>query len=100
MGAGPINIFLNVVVPGTIPDILTGARIAISGGWMSVIWAEFIATSAGLGYSMVEAQVRMQTNMLIALMFLAAFVGYGIDRVIQFTNRKLTRWRIEQWNFQ
>lgn len=37
MGAGPINIFLNVVVPGTIPDILTGARIAISGGWMSVI---------------------------------------------------------------
>lgn len=45
---------------------------------------------------MVEAQVRMQTNVLIALMFLAAFVGYGIDRVIQFTNRKLTRWRIEQ----
>lgn len=45
---------------------------------------------------MVEAQVRMQTNLLIALMFLAAFVGYGIDRIIQFANKKLTRWRIEQ----
>ena len=37
MGAGPLSIFLHVIVPATIPDILTGARIAISTGWMSVI---------------------------------------------------------------
>ncbi len=37
MGAGPLSIFLHIVVPATIPDILTGARIAISTGWMSVI---------------------------------------------------------------
>lgn len=37
MGAGPISIFLHIVVPATIPDILTGARLAVSTGWMSVI---------------------------------------------------------------
>lgn len=37
MGAGPISIFVHIVVPAALPDVLTGARIAISSGWMSVI---------------------------------------------------------------
>ncbi len=37
MGASPIVIFTNVIVPASLPDILTGSRIAISTGWMSVI---------------------------------------------------------------
>ncbi|KNF08390.1 ABC-type nitrate/sulfonate/bicarbonate transport system, permease component [Gottschalkia purinilytica] len=37
MGAGPVSIFKDIIVPATIPNILTGCRIAISNGWMSVI---------------------------------------------------------------
>lgn len=37
MGASPIVIFTNVIVPASLPDILTGSRTAISTGWMSVI---------------------------------------------------------------
>lgn len=37
MGAGKLSIFKDIVVPGTIPDIMTGARVALSSGWMSVI---------------------------------------------------------------
>jgi len=37
MGAGPWSIFAHVILPGSLPDILTGARIALSTGWMSVI---------------------------------------------------------------
>ncbi len=42
---------------------------------------------------MVEAQTRMQTDVLIALMFMAAFVGYAIDRIIQLINKMFTKWR-------
>lgn len=42
---------------------------------------------------MVEAQTRMQTDVLIALMFMAAFVGYGIDRVLQLCNKVFAKWR-------
>lgn len=42
---------------------------------------------------MIEAQSMMQTNKLIALMFLAAFIGFLIDNAIQFLNKKLTKWR-------
>lgn len=37
MGGGAISVFKDVVIPSSIPDILTGARLAISAGWMSVI---------------------------------------------------------------
>ncbi len=37
MGAGPVSIFTHIIVPAALPDVLTGARIAISSGWMSVI---------------------------------------------------------------
>lgn len=37
MGASPISIFFNVIIPAALPDILTGSRLAISTGWMSVI---------------------------------------------------------------
>lgn len=37
MGAGPLSIFSHVIFPGSLPDILTGMRIALSSGWMSVI---------------------------------------------------------------
>lgn len=37
MGAGRLSIFKNIIVPGSLPDILVGARLAIGSGWMSVI---------------------------------------------------------------
>lgn len=37
MGAGPLSIFFHIIVPAALPDVMTGARIAISAGWMSVI---------------------------------------------------------------
>jgi len=37
MGSGPASIFAHVIFPGSLPDILTGMRIALSSGWMSVI---------------------------------------------------------------
>lgn len=37
MGAGEINMFFNITLPSALPDILTGSRLAISTGWMSVI---------------------------------------------------------------
>ena len=45
---------------------------------------------------MVDAQTRMQTDKLMALMIMAALIGYGIDRVLRMLNKYLTRWRFVQ----
>lgn len=45
---------------------------------------------------MVEAQARMQTDVLIALMFMSAIVGYIVDRILQAFNKRFTKWRQAQ----
>lgn len=45
---------------------------------------------------MVEAQARMQTDVLMALMFMSAIVGYLVDRMLQVFNKRFTKWRQAQ----
>jgi NitT/TauT family transport system permease protein len=93
MGAGPWSLFAHIIVPASLPDILTGMRLSMGLGWMSVICAEFIATSAGFGFAMVEAQTRMETDSLLALMIMGAAVGFCIDKTLRLLESRVTRWR-------
>lgn len=95
MGASRRDIVRDIVVPGALPSILTGCRLAMGAGWMSVICAEFIATSAGFGFLMVEAQVRLETAQLYALMVMSGIVGYAIDKVFIGIEKKMTSWRFK-----
>jgi len=93
MGSGSWSIFRRIIIPASLPDILTGMRLCMGMGWMSVICAEFIATSAGFGFAMVDAQTRMETDTLLALMIMGATVGFTIDKTIRFVESRVTRWR-------
>lgn len=93
MGASTFDIYKDVIIPGTLPSFLTGCRLAVGSGWQSVICAEFIATSSGFGFIMIEAQERLQTAKLYSLMIMAAIIGFAIDQLIRFIDKRLTRWR-------
>lgn len=95
MGASIRDIIRDIVVPGALPNILTGCRLAMGAGWMSVICAEFIATSAGFGFLMVEAQVRLETAQLYALMIMSGLVGYAIDKGFIIVEKQMTSWRFK-----
>lgn len=100
MGAGTGRIFLNIILPGSLPSFLVGCRLALGLGWMSVICAEFIATSEGFGFLLVESQIRMQTPRLYSLMIMAAIVGYLLDRILLMVERSLTSWRFKDGAFK
>jgi NitT/TauT family transport system permease protein len=96
MGSSALSAFFSVTVPATLPHIVTGLRLALCAGWMSVICAEFIATSSGFGFAMVRAQTMMDTPLLIALMIMGAIIGYGMDHSILLLERKVAQWRFIQ----
>lgn len=93
MGARTIDIYRDIIIPGTLPSFLMGCRLAVGSGWQSVICAEFIATSSGFGFIMIEAQERLETSRLYALMIMSAIIGFVIDRLIRLIEVKLTSWR-------
>lgn len=95
MGANNMNIMIDIILPGALPSFLTGCRLALGLGWMSVICAEFIATSKGFGFILIEAQQRLETPRLYALMIISAIIGFTMDRILLFIEKILTSWRFK-----
>ena len=93
MGASNLRIFFTIILPGVFPSFLTGLRTSIGLGWMVVMCAEFVATSSGFGFLLMESQIRFQTARLFSLMLMAAVVGYAIDRILLLIEKALTSWR-------
>lgn len=98
MGASSLDIMKDIILPGALPSFLTGCRLALGFGWMSVICAEFIATSKGFGFILVEAQQRLETPRLYALMIISAIIGFSMDRALIIVEKILTSWRFKNDN--
>ena len=88
-------LFLKVLVPGAMPSILTGMRIGIGVGWMSLVAAEFtgVKQGYGLGYMIMTARDIQRSDEIIAGMIVIGLIGLGIDTGLQMLQKHLTRWR-------
>ncbi len=93
MGAGNVRIILRVLLPASIPSILAGLRVAAGMGWQSLIGAELIVASSGIGYLMVQAQGGVKTSIVMAGMVAVGIVGLLIDLALQTLEKNLSRGR-------
>jgi NitT/TauT family transport system permease protein len=88
-------LFLKVLIPGSMPTILTGMRIGIGVGWMSLVAAEFtgVKQGYGLGYMIMTARDIQRSDEIIAGMLVIGAIGLGIDACLQMAERHFVRWR-------
>jgi NitT/TauT family transport system permease protein len=62
LGAGKLRLMIEVLFPAAIPSIVAGLRISAGLGWQSLIGAELIVASSGVGYMMVKGQASIHTG--------------------------------------
>lgn len=93
LGAGRILFLRKVLLPSALPYILTGMRVGLGVGWMCVIAAELIAAESGLGYMIQLARVMIETEKVIAGMIVIGIIGFVMNQIMLFVERKLTPWR-------
>ncbi|MFH0726676.1 MAG: ABC transporter permease [Pseudomonadota bacterium] len=88
-------LFLKVLVPGAMPSLLTGMRIGLGVGWMSLVAAEFtgVREGYGLGYMIMTARDIQRSDEIIAGMLVIGAIGLAIDTGLQLIERHVTRWR-------
>lgn len=91
LGASDIQIMRDVLVPGSIPSIVAGIRVAAGIGWQSLVGAELIVVSSGVGYLMVQGQANFATDIVVAGMATIGLIGMLIDVVLRFAERRMTR---------
>jgi NitT/TauT family transport system permease protein len=93
LGAGKTTLFVRVIVPASLPHILTGLRVGVGVAFICVIVAEMIAVNNGLGYRIIEAREYFWSDKIIAGMITIGLLGLAIDTVMSRINTHLLRWR-------
>ncbi len=79
LGASNRRILFEVIFPAALPSIVAGLRIAAGLGWQSLVGAELIVVSSGIGYLMVLGQSNINTTIVMCGMIAIGLVGTCID---------------------
>ena len=91
-GATRLQILLQVILPSTIPSILTGTRIALGAGWSTLVAAELVAASRGLGFMIQSAAQFLVTDIVIAGIIVIAAIAFLFEILARLLERWFVPW--------
>ncbi len=91
MGAGPVDMFLRVVIPAAAPQLFSGLRIGLGHSFVLLFAAELIGGTSGLGYFISQGEDSVQFDMMLAGIACFAVIGFLSDRVFMFVRGRVLR---------
>lgn len=91
-GLSGASLFWQVVLPGALPSILVGVRFALGFMWLTLIVAETISASSGIGYLAMNAREFLQTDVVVVAIVLYAVLGKLADLGARALERVWLRW--------
>lgn len=86
------ELFRRVIFPGALPSIFVGVRFALGIMWLTLIVAETIAASSGLGYMAMQAREFMQIDVVVLSILIYALLGKVADSASRFLERLTLSW--------
>lgn len=92
-GATRWQVLRHVILPSAMPEILTAMRVGIGFGWTTLVAAEMVAATKGLGYMVLSASQFLQTPVVIMGIFVIAIIAFGFDLLMRFLERRLVPWK-------
>lgn len=95
-GANGKQLLRKIVIPSSLPAIFAGIRTGLSGGWMSVLAAEMIASKSGLGFLITRGMDSDDTPLILVSMIFIGIVGALISSGLVYVERWLCPWRTYQ----
>ena len=91
-GLSGFSLFRHVILPGAMPSILVGVRFALGFMWLTLIVAETISASSGIGYLAMNAREFPQTDIVVLAIVLYAVLGKLADLAARGLERVCLRW--------
>lgn len=93
LGAGPLRLFLRVIVPAASPGIFAGLRIAAGTAFFMLVAAEMIGATAGLGWLVWNSEINFQIPRLFTATVVIAVLGLGLNALLGVVERRWVGWR-------
>ncbi len=93
LGASKWQILRHVIIPNSLPEIFTGARVAMGVCWGTVVAAELVAAEEGIGKMITTASKFQSTDIILMGVIIIGVVGFGIDMLMRMAERRLVPWK-------
>lgn len=87
------DLFRTVQLPAVVPSVISGLRLALAQSWLFLVAAELIASSAGLGFLLLDSQNNGRTDRVILAIILLAVFGKTTDALLGL----FEKWAIRRW---
>ncbi|MEZ2331497.1 ABC transporter permease subunit [Mesorhizobium sp. RCC_202] len=92
LGATRAQVVRHVILPSALPSILTGLRIALGAGWSTLVAAELVAATRGLGFMIQSAAQFLVTDVVVMGILVIATIAFALEFVIRRIERILVPW--------
>ncbi|NMH96910.1 ABC transporter permease [Pseudonocardia acidicola] len=92
-GAGHLQIFRTIALPGSVPFIVSGLRLAVGQALIGVFVAELSGATHGVGMLMNTAGQQFQTSVVFAGLFIFAITGVVLTGLLRRVERRYAAWR-------
>ncbi|GAA6180388.1 MULTISPECIES: ABC transporter permease [Roseobacteraceae] len=93
LGASKRQILRHVIIPNSLPEIFTAARVAMGVCWGTVVAAELVAAEKGVGKMIVAASKFQDTDIVLMGIILIGIIGFGIDMLMRWAEKYLVPWK-------
>lgn len=91
-GMSPMSLFRKIILPGALPSIFVGLRYALGIMWLTLIVAETIAASSGLGHMAMEAREFLAIDVVVLAILIYALLGKLADVATRMLERHMLAW--------
>jgi sulfonate transport system permease protein len=81
-----------VILPGALPSVLLGVRLALTNAWLALVIAETVGAPAGIGFMATNAREFLQTDVIVLVIVLYALIGLSTDLIARALERRLLAW--------
>ncbi len=98
MGAGRFQVFRYFVLPNALPYIFSGLKVAVTLAVSGAIVGEFVGADKGLGYLILVAMGKMQTDLVFGAIALLALIGIGLFYLVLIAERLALPWHVSARN--
>ena len=93
VGANKWQIFIYVIFPACLPDMFTGLRTALGVGYTTLVSAEMVAATSGMGWMVLDASRFLRSDIVFLGIIIMGITGILLDKGIQIIEHKVVPWK-------
>ena len=93
LGATPAQVLRHVVLPSAAPMVLTGLQVALAAAFSTVVSAELMAATNGLGWMVISASNFLRNDVIILCILILGTMGVALAWSLRLLDRRLVHWR-------